>query len=409
MSRINRDTPMKAYDHVAKLLKDSAGPDGVISRQNAKALVADLKANGRGTEALAAENIFKMIDARDQEAGNRVTGYDLTKDRSFVKNKMIENRDINRNGLSRAEVEKMSPTGRALVELGRTMSLDKSRSVVEQAIPEMGLHHVATMLREASKKDLITSKSDRDAYCNKLYKEGRGTEMLAVRTFFNFIDARDAGSGSRMTDKDIDRAVEYATASLLRNKDTNNDGAYSATEMEKFSKSAKAFTLIGQMIEGGVIASKASSTGEGVQKLLRPLAKGLEFDQLGSEGGQPVKTVFRDGSFEKLDRKVFREALKLPDNGNPNNKIEVFRNATADDLKTFIENNTNAWKNGKLVEDPAKVAQAESMIAVLRSLKDLKVVVTGEDGATNAAHPTYLVGLAQDGSVVGVQSKVIWT
>jgi hypothetical protein len=408
MSRIKSETPMKAYDHVAKLLKDSAGQDGVISRKDAKAIVADLKANGRGTEALAAENIFKMIDARDQSDGNRVTGYDLTKDRTFVKNKMIENRDINRNGLSRAEVEKMSPTGRALVELGRSLALDRSKTLIEHTVPEMGLHHTAAMIREASKKDLITSKSDRDAYCNKLYKEGRGTEMLAVRTFFNFIDARDAGSGSRMTDKDIDRAVEYATTSMLRNKDTNGDG-YSKDEVDNFSKSAKAFLLIGEMIGGKIIQSKASATGEGTQKLLRPLVKGLEFDQLGSEGGQPVKTVMRDGPYEKMDRAAVRDALKLPDNGNPVNKIETFRNATADDMKTFIENNTMTWKNNKLVEDPAKVAQAESAIAVLRGLKDLKIVVTGEDGTTNAAHPTYFVGLAQDGSMVGIQSKVIWT
>ena len=122
-----------------------------------------------------------------------------------------------------------------------------------------------------------------------------------------------------------------------------------------------------------------------------------------------MKTVMRDGPYEKMDRAAVRDALKLPDNGNPVNKIETFRNATADDMKTFIENNTMTWKNNKLVEDPAKVAQAESAIAVLRGLKDLKIVVTGEDGTTNAAHPTYFVGLAQDGSMVGIQSKVIWT
>jgi len=122
-----------------------------------------------------------------------------------------------------------------------------------------------------------------------------------------------------------------------------------------------------------------------------------------------VKTVMRAGPYEKMDRAAVRDALKLPDNGNPINKIETFRSATANDLKTFIENNTMVYKNGRMVEDPALVAQAESAIAILRGLKDLKVVVTGEDGKTSAAHPMYLVGLAQDGSMVGMQSKVIWT
>src|SRR5687768_14741095 len=118
MARVSNVVPMKAYDHVAKLLKEKNGGDGVISRADAKRLVADLKAEGKGTEAMAASNIFKMLDARDVGPGNRVTDYDLKRDRAFVQDKLISNRDVNKNGLAREEIAKMSPTGQALVELG---------------------------------------------------------------------------------------------------------------------------------------------------------------------------------------------------------------------------------------------------------------------------------------------------
>src|SRR5688572_16764280 len=98
MPRINRDTPMKAYDHVVKLLTEAGGKDGTISRDDATALVRNLEKEGRGTEALAARNVFTMIDARDQATGNRVTGYDLKKDKGFVQKKLLENRDVNRDG-----------------------------------------------------------------------------------------------------------------------------------------------------------------------------------------------------------------------------------------------------------------------------------------------------------------------
>ena len=103
MARIGHDVGMKAYDHIAKMLEKSADKDGIVSRDDAKNLVSNLRKEGRGTEALAANNLFKMIDKFDDDKGARVTGYDLKLARPFVENKMLENRDVNRNGFSQAE------------------------------------------------------------------------------------------------------------------------------------------------------------------------------------------------------------------------------------------------------------------------------------------------------------------
>ena len=251
MSRISHKTPMAGFDHIRKLLDNAGGKDGVISRADADKLVSDLRSEGRGTEALAAKNLFKMIDARDHKEGNRVTGYDLDKSRSFVEERMLKNRDANSNGFSQAEVAKMSPTARALIELGQSLSVEGAKGRIGHAVPEAGLNHVANLLKEAMGKDGRMSADDFSNLSNKLYSEGRGTEGLAAMTFGSFIQHRD-GKENVVTTKDIDAAVGYAQKELLKDYDVNNNG-YSKSEVANMSKSGKAFTLLGQLIEGGVI------------------------------------------------------------------------------------------------------------------------------------------------------------
>jgi hypothetical protein len=252
MARIGHNVPLKAYDHIADMLKDAAGADGLVSRDDAKALVSGLIKEGRGTEALAAENLFKMIDHFDNKEGARVTGFDLNLSRKFVEQKMLENRDVNHNGYSQAEITKMSPTARALVELGQVLGMDAKPGRVAHSTPEAGMNHVASMILKAAGDDSIVSRDDKNELTHDLYKQGRGTEALAADFFYRFMDHRDHKPGARITGADIDKAKNYAREHMLENKDKNQNG-YSAAEVEKFSTTAKAFLLVGQMIDAGLI------------------------------------------------------------------------------------------------------------------------------------------------------------
>ncbi|MEQ9502534.1 MAG: hypothetical protein RIT81_37030 [Deltaproteobacteria bacterium] len=401
MSRISHDTPMRAYDHIANLLQEAGGADGRISRADKDELIAKLEAEGRGTEALAAKNLFTMIDARDAGAGNVVTAYDLKRDRSYVEAKLLENRDVNSNGFSKAEIANMSTTGRALVELGQALAVEASRGRVAHATPERGLMHVATMIRKAAQEDLITSRDDIDAFADKLMGEGRGTEALAFRTFAGFIDNRDAAPGARITDADITKAVDYASSTMLRKKDGNDNG-YSKDEIANFSKSAKAFLIIGQLVEAGVLDSSMPLEGKAVQAVLSKHFKGQEFDQMGSEGGVGMRAVHRAGSFDAVTEQSFRTAFNMP-----NRDIQVVDKFTANDMRTFIENNAYAYTNGKWQKDPKAADQAFDSTSVLRSLEDLKVIITGSGDQGQLA--TYIVGIAPDKSMVGAQTGVVWT
>ncbi|MEL6345290.1 MAG: hypothetical protein AAFV53_19445, partial [Myxococcota bacterium] len=86
----------------------------------------------------------------------------------------------------------------------------------------------------------------------ELMERGRGTEALAVRFFFNFIDHRSGQILELITLKEIDDAVDYSDLRLLRKKDVDDNG-YSADEIANFSTTARAFLRVGQMIEAGVV------------------------------------------------------------------------------------------------------------------------------------------------------------
>ena len=193
-----------------------------------------------------------MIDHQDNAAGARVTGFDLDLSRRFVEARMLENRDVNRNGYSRAEIEKMSPTARALIELGQVLEVEKQGGRIGHDVPDKGAEHIAGLLRAAAGPDGIISRADLERLGAELYQQGRGTEGLAADFFGRFIDHRDAAPGARITASDVDRALEVAKESLLRSKDQNHNG-YSQDEIAKFSTTAKAFLLVGQMIEAGII------------------------------------------------------------------------------------------------------------------------------------------------------------
>src|SRR5690606_3172887 len=140
--------------------------------------------------------------------------FDLDISRKFVEAKMLENRDVNKNGFSQAEIAKMSPTARALVELGQVLSIETKKGRISHDLPERGAEHIARLLKDAAGADGTTSRADLEKLADALYTEGRGTESLAASYFFKFLDHRDAAPGARITAKDIEKGLAYAKESL---------------------------------------------------------------------------------------------------------------------------------------------------------------------------------------------------
>lgn len=248
MAGISRDMALRAYDHVAGLLL-AAGEAGVgVTREQVQVLVGRLRREGRGTEAHAAENLFTMVDHIDHEKRPIVSADHLDRAKAFFAKKLYY-----RGGpLSDAEIAMMSPTLRALLEIGQVLSIDPQAGRIAHRIPRQGMDHIADLLRRLARPDGAILRADRDLMVYELYERGRGTEALAVRYFFNFIDHRSGQVVERISLREIDDAVQYSDAHLLRNKDIDNNG-YSADEVARFSTTARAFLLVGQMIEAGLI------------------------------------------------------------------------------------------------------------------------------------------------------------
>ena len=147
-------------------------------------------------------------------------------------------------------------------------------------------------------------------------------------------------------------------------------------------------------------SAPSAVVGDGVDVVAQLTASlgGFFFDGLlGSEGGERVSAVMAPAMAMSSGDALARAFGHDPttDKG----AVERFHAPKAALIKEFLEQQT------------APAADVAKVGALLRGLDDLRVLVIGKDGAPNvdANHPTYLIGTAKDGAVVGIKTGVIWT
>lgn len=129
MPRIAKADVNKALTLAAKSIIDAAGSDGRTSRAEMKAALTKLP---KEHKALA-DIFFKFIDHRDFRTGAQVTEKDVKRAVAYAKTHLIAKYDLNNDGLSKAEISKMSLTGRRAVDLARVLKAAGADGTLDSA------------------------------------------------------------------------------------------------------------------------------------------------------------------------------------------------------------------------------------------------------------------------------------
>ena len=129
MSRISKQSVYNALRRAGDHIIDASGNDPFVSRVDIRSKLSTLN----GTEASLVDMFYRFIDARDASPGARVTAKDVEAAIDYAEEKLIAQYDLNNNGLSKAEIERMSTTGKLAVALARELKDNHGRSHIESA------------------------------------------------------------------------------------------------------------------------------------------------------------------------------------------------------------------------------------------------------------------------------------
>ena len=133
---------------------------------------------------------------------------------------------------------------------------------------------------------------------------------------------------------------------------------------------------------------------------IKTLSTDLFFDDLGSESSEAIEAVHIPANIIDLTPESFAQALQL-NADNPQDFITRFLPA-----ERILTRFSNQFYRADLNEKALQMVQLMQV-----NLQQHTLIVLGKDYDENvgAEHPVYVVGVADDGSLVGFKSKVIWT
>ena len=241
----------------------------------------------------------------------------------------------------------------------------------------------ATQISEAGGRDGVTSRAE----IRRKIGELTGPERDLVDFFYRFILRQGAGASERVTRSDIDAALATARAELVAAFDTDNNGL-SGDEVA-------AMPLLGRLAVK--VARRRSRSGEELAANFEALGFSLVFEDYSTElHNERFLSFHAPVNLGELTAQSFREALGLHGD-DPAQAI-----ARIDDAGAFFARLAEA-------HTPGQTAQAVTLAQAMQSsLADLKVFIVGQDG-TGPIHAVYVVGLAPDGSLTGLRTRVQWS
>ena len=186
MSRIAKNDVNRALEMAANRIKDAGGADGRVSRAEMTTALKGLT----GTEKKLADVFFKFIDHRDFKSGAQVTSKDVDRAVKYAKTTMIAKYDLDNNGLSAAEVKKMSLTGKLAVTLATEL---KAAAAKTTALDAGTFGDFLDQVTTTNRTDVTSASQVDDLLKKQLIAACHQSSYTDVRTLADAFDAVDQG------------------------------------------------------------------------------------------------------------------------------------------------------------------------------------------------------------------------
>jgi hypothetical protein len=138
MARLAKSKVHAALEKAAQNILEAAGDDPVVSRKDIRKKLKELE----WPEKQLTSIFYRFIDHRDYKPGARITQKDIEETLAYSKEKLVDAYDVNNNGLSAAEIEKMSLTARLAVQYAilkdQTTTLETTTDNLYNSLTELG-------------------------------------------------------------------------------------------------------------------------------------------------------------------------------------------------------------------------------------------------------------------------------
>lgn len=264
------------------------------------------------------------------------------------------------------------------------------------------LARAAEHLLSAAGPDGIVSRKDVRAKLLSL----EGAERDLVDMLYRYIDARDAVRSARVTKSDIDVEVARIKTELVDRYDLDNNGL-SEDEVARMSDLGKVAVTLARTLKTATAPAAATTaptgetsglTGEALAQKIAELAKGLGFDDFGSESTMNFEAFHAAAKLTQLTQDTFRATLGLTD--GPKQQITKFEPGDRS-LGRITE--VADWFDRR--------PDGEELVRFMKAnLREISAAVLGPwDPEQGAEYPAYIVGIDAAGNLVWLKSAVIWT
>ncbi len=257
------------------------------------------------------------------------------------------------------------------------------------------IDEAASDLLAAAGPDGMVSKDDIEKLLTDATSDIR-RELLAA--FYHFLRDEEEPY-QRVTRKAIAAGVAFVKEKIIAHFEVMPGGLSEMEVRALIEQGGEEALALGASLKGAARGDAYLAAKEVFEQIAANTDQ-LFFDYLGSEASEPIEAVHIPADVKNLTPESFSKALNLnPD--DPKQVVERFVSA-----KAFFMIFVPQHRDFGLDDRAFQIVQLME-----EHLRQHTIVILGKDYAPDVPpqHPAYVVGVADDGSLVGFKSQVIWT